>query len=224
MDIIGQISQLFIFQDLSQADLVRIKNCSSIFETKGGQVLFQEGEPAQSFFAIVSGSLKVYKASPDGNEQILHIQYPGDFIAEATLFDTGLYPANCSTLSTCQLIRINSEEFRKLLQGSPSLCFKIMSAYSKRLRQMTKLVGSLSLQDIKSRLADYLLSNANWQVQPGVCQLSISKKELAALLGTIPETLSRTLKFFQKKGLIRLENYGKTIWLEQPSDLKNRFY
>ena len=78
----------------------------------------------------------------------------------------------------------------------------MMSSYSKRLRQFVSKIEDLSLKDIKSRLAGYLLENSTIENGKTVCRLTYSKKELASLLGTIPETLSRSFAFLKQKGLI----------------------
>ena len=99
-----------------------------------------------------------------------------------------------------------------------------MGLYSKKLRYLARLVEELSLYNIKDRLALYLLKKAIEKDGQTVCRLSITQKELAFLLGTIPETLSRTLHYFQKKKLIQVVSKGTEIILKDPSRLKSEIF
>lgn len=95
---------------------------------------------------------------------------------------------------------------------------KMMSSYSKRLRQFVLKIEELSLKDIKSRLAGYLLKNSKVENNKTVCRLKYSKKELSSLLGTIPDTLSRSFAFLKQKGLIVEED--NLILIPDPDKLK----
>ena len=96
-----------------------------------------------------------------------------------------------------------------------------MASYSRRLRQLTSLIEELSLYDTKLRLAKHLLKHAKTVDNRLVCSLDISKKELASLLGTIPETLSRTLQYWQKKGFITIQDKGKSIVILNSDELQS---
>lgn len=192
----------FLFQSITRAQLELIEPAISMKVTKKGEYLFSEGQAATAFFIIVKGSLKIFKLSAEGNEQILHIQKPGDLVAEAIIFDFETYPAYCQALENSELIRISKERFLELLSKFPEISFQIMKAYSRRLRQLVNKIEELSLYDIKARLANYLIQNSHLQNGRYVIPLNFSKKDLASLLGTIPETLSRTLNFFKIKKII----------------------
>jgi CRP/FNR family transcriptional regulator len=105
------------------------------------------------------------------------------------------------------------------LKRHPELSLKMMSAYSKRLRQFVSKIEELSMRDIRSRLAGYLLTNSKAEKGVTVCRLKYSKKELAALLGTIPETLSRALSFLKHQGLITEKD--KSIVIPDTGKLRN---
>jgi CRP-like cAMP-binding protein len=94
----------------------------------------------------------------------------------------------------------------------------MMSGYSKRLRQFVAKIEELSLKDMKSRLANYLLENSKVEKGITVCRLKYSKKELSSLLGTIPETLSRSFAFLKQKGLI--VERDNVIIIPDPNKLK----
>ena len=128
------------------------------------------------------------------------------------------YPASCSALEDATLVRISREGFLDLIKKYPELSLKIMSGYSKRLRQFVAKIEELTVKDMKSRLAHYLLENSVVENGKTVCHLTHSKKELSSLLGTIPETFSRTLAFFKQQKLVT-EN-DNTIVIPDPKKLK----
>lgn len=221
MDIRRFLSNIFLFSSFTEEEFARLESSASLKRfPKGGEV-FLEGMDASAFFAVVSGKVKIYKLSPEGKEHILHIHGPGDLVAEAAIFDSMLYPASCMALEDSNLVRIQREGFLTLIKSHPELALKMMSGYSRRLRQFVSKIEELSLKDIKSRLVNYLLENSAVENNTTVCRLKYSKKELSALLGTIPETLSRALTFLKQRNLIIEE--GNTIIIPNPDKLKNIF-
>lgn len=202
MDIRKFLSNIFLFSSFVENELNLLESSTSLKKVGKREQIFSEGLDASAFFIVVSGKVKIYKVSPDGKEHTLHIHGPGDLVAEAAIFDSMVYPASCMALEDSTLIRITREGFLNLIKKHPELSLKMMSSYSKRLRQFVSKIEELSLKDIKSRLASYLLENSNVENGTTVCRLKYSKKELSSLLGTIPETLSRSFAFLKQKGLI----------------------
>lgn len=219
MDITNFLSKIFLFESLSKDQIELVEASTSMKRIAKSEHLFMEGQLASAFFIIVSGKVKIYKLSVAGNEQILHIQTTGDLVAEAAIFDRQAYPAFCQALEDTLLIRISKDNFLQLLRHHPEITFKIMSSYSRRLRQFVAMIEELLLHDIKSRTANHLITNSTVEQNQNVYTLSLSKKDLASVLGTIPETLSRTLQFFKKEKIIS-EQENKIIILN-PIKLKS---
>ncbi len=201
------ISDIFLFASLDESQLELVASFCSIKTYSKNEHFFLEGDNASTFYSILSGKVKIYKLSEDGVEQILEIHETGNIFAEAAIFDRETYPAYASALEETTVIRIPKKEFIDLLISNPEISINIINAYSKRLRHFVNLVENLSLHDIKSRLAKYLLDNSSIKDETNVVNLDISKKELASILGTIPETLSRTLRIFKKENII-IESKG----------------
>lgn len=211
MDVSAFLVKQFLFESLTTDQVELIAESALVKEIKKGEHLFSEMQPATAFFIVVSGSVKIYKLSADGGEQILHVQRPGELVAEAIMFDFDTYPAFCQALEDTVLLRWSKKDFLNLLRHFPEITFKIMSAYSRRLRQLVAKIEELSLYDIKSRLANYLLKNYVISDNQCVVQLSLTKKDLASMLGTIPETLSRSLNYLKREKLIAEEKNGIII-------------
>lgn len=209
------LSHIFLFETLSQSELDEFASFCTQVKLPKGSTLFDEGQFVDSFYILAFGRIKLFRLSPTGDENIIHIQGDGDLIAEAAIFDDERYPANSVAIEECLLVKVPSEQFKRMLKNNPELCFKIMSAYAKRLRFLTKKIQDLTANDIKGRLANYLITHS----YKNAVTLNIPKKELAASLGTIPETLSRTLQFFKKNGLI--EENKEQILIKNPQALKD---
>jgi CRP/FNR family transcriptional regulator len=219
MSISAFLQHIFLFDSLSTEQLEAIAGFATVRTLAKGEHLFHEEQKASAFFVVKTGRLKIYRVSPEGAEHILHIQNPFDLIAEAAIFDVGKYPANCQALEDSVIIRISKSEFRDFIMKNPEIAFKIMNSYSKRLRQFVATIEDLTFMNIRSRLASFLLKQS--EAQPDgrrVATIQLSKKDLAAMLGTIPETLSRSLQFLKKEGLI-CEN-GDEIAILQPKKLQ----
>jgi CRP/FNR family transcriptional regulator, dissimilatory nitrate respiration regulator len=196
------LSNTFLFASFTEKEIDLLLASTSLKKVSRGEQIFSEGIDATAFFIVVSGKIKIYKLSPDGKEYTLHIHDPGDLVAEAAIFDSMVYPASCMALEDTTLVRMSRKEFLILIKEHPELSLKMMSGYSKRLRQFVAKIEELSLKDIKARLAGYLIENSSVENGVAVCHLSYSKKELSSLLGTIPETLSRALAFLKQRKLV----------------------
>ncbi|MCP4686214.1 MAG: Crp/Fnr family transcriptional regulator [bacterium] len=205
-----KISELF--SQLDDSALDEIASAAVTRKANRGEMLFSEGDPAHSFFIVGSGKVKVFKLSPEGKEQILMIAQTGDSVAEAALFAGGAFPASAQTMENSELLAINREKFVGLLGRNPDLAVNLIARLSGLLRQMTRLVEGLSLTDVTTRLAHYLSSQRESTGQQLVkITLSEKKTTLASQLGTIPETLSRSLAKLVREGVIAVDGPRITI-------------
>lgn len=181
-----------------------------VTETYGkGETIFSEGDDGRGFYIAESGSIKIYKVSLDGKEQILHFFGKGEPFGEVPVFTGKPFPANAMALKKSRLLFFPREAFVSLLLKDPSLALNMLAVLSMRLRQFTVQIENLSLKEVPGRLAGHLIWLSNEQNTRETVTLEISKGQLASLLGTIPETLSRILSKMAGEGLIDVN--GKTI-------------
>jgi CRP/FNR family transcriptional regulator, dissimilatory nitrate respiration regulator len=181
-----------------------------------GQVLFSEGEEATGFFVPMTGKVKLFKLSPEGRERILRIAQPGRTFAEAAIFDLGLYPANAQALDDCTVLYFPKPEILRLLHDNAQLAIHIIGGISRILRELMDQMEALTFRDVPARLSHYLLDLAGGR--SAVVRLPVSKTQLAANLGTVGETLSRTLRRLVEEDLIRVR--GRDIEILDPSGLQ----
>jgi CRP/FNR family transcriptional regulator len=199
-----------LFSELEDRSLSEIASASSIRTYGVGESFFLDGDPVHSFFIVGSGRVKVFKLSPDGKEQILMIAEPGDSFAEAAMFAGGRYPASATALEESEVVVVNRERFSGILQRDHNLAFNMIARLSELLRKLTRLVEGLSLTDVTTRLAKHLLDLLpDTDSNEATVTLTERKTILASELGTIPETLSRSLARLSREKIIAVE--GATI-------------
>lgn len=207
-----------LFAGLKEEELRRIRAIASLRQIRKKEVLFSDGEEAKGFYVILSGKVKLYKISPEGKEQILHVVSAPDAFAEAALFLEGSYPAFAEALSDCQLLFFPKIDFIQLIQKNPQLSINMIVTLSHYLKRFALLIEELSLKEVSSRIAKYLidlsLKLAKEGKSPKEVELDLSKTQLASKLGTISETLSRTLAKMKAKGIIDV-NKNKILILNR---------
>jgi CRP/FNR family transcriptional regulator, dissimilatory nitrate respiration regulator len=194
-----------LFAGLPEEDVQRIASIASSRAFKRGQMIFLEGENASAFYLVVYGRVKVFKVSPDGKEQVLHIIGGSEPFGEVPVFSGDRFPANAAALEDCQTLLFPRSAFLDLLREEPSLAMNMLAVLSKRLRGFANLVEELSLKEVPARLASYLLYLRDKGGGRDEVELDIPKNVLSALLGSVPETVSRGLNKMAAEGLITVD-------------------
>ena len=195
------------FAGLSDVDIEALMGIARVRESSRGELLFSDGEKAVGFFVVLDGKVKVYKLSPEGKERILHIIHPGGTFAEAAIFADGLYPAYAEPLQSSKLLFLPKEGFLNLLMDNGRISINMIAGLSKFLRQFANQIEDLTFKDVPSRLARYLMVLSEGVKES--LELPISKSQLASNLGTVSETLSRTLRKLSEDDLISVS--GKKV-------------
>ena len=200
-----------LFSGMTDEQLHQISRIAQDKKYKRGEAVFWEGEPANGFYVVVQGQVKIYKSSVEGKEQILHIYGPGNPFGEVPVFSGGRFPANATALEKSRLLFFARKDFIDLITAHPNLALNMLAVLSMRLRQFTVQVENLSLKEVPARLASYLIFLADEQACPDKVTLPVSKGQLASLLGTIPETLSRIFSKMTSQGFINVNGAEITI-------------
>ncbi len=211
MNIHKLVKECFLFKGLPETDINNIESIGQILKFKAKEQIFFEGDPAIGFYIIISGKVKIFKISPEGREQILHIFGPGEPFGEAAVFAGKNFPANASTMAPTTTFYIERAKFEQLLNKNPGLALNLLAILSKRLMIFARMIGDLSLKEVPARLATYLLILSS--KKDGACELELDlpKTQLASLLGTIPETLSRILSRMQRENILKVQGSKITI-------------
>ena len=209
--IINILSEAPIFKGLSEESLVQLRSIAKDKFYKKGTVVFSEGDEGDGFYVVADGRVKIFKMSSEGKEHILHIYGPGNPFGEVPVFSGQKLPANAQTLVKSHLLFFPRQSFVDLISTNPSLAMNMLAVLSKRLREFTVQIENLSLKEVPGRLAAHLIYLTRDQQNDACVRLPFSKGELASLLGTIPETLSRILNKMNGLGLIEVNGRQITI-------------
>ncbi|MFZ5775114.1 MAG: Crp/Fnr family transcriptional regulator [Thermodesulfobacteriota bacterium] len=211
MEILTFLKSVPLFGGLSEEQYEELTSILTVQEYAKGRSIFAEGDPGVGFYVVMEGVVKIYKLSLEGKEQILHIFGPGEPFAEAAVFIGSAFPAHAMALEKSRVLFIPRVAFISLIERNPSLAMNMLAALSMRLKRFAHLIEDLSLKEVPGRLAAHLLLLSEQQGGGDTVSITIGKAQLASMLGTIPETLSRILAKLAKQELISMEGSKITL-------------
>jgi CRP/FNR family transcriptional regulator len=208
--ILAILAQVPLFSGLSPAQLAGLENNSAVLRLDKGRIIFLEGTPATTSYVLLSGQVKIYKSSPEGKEQILHVLDRGEPFAEVPMFQGGPYPASAMAIKPSRVLAVEKDVLVRLMERDAGLALAMLAALSARLRQMSTLIGQLTLREVPARLGAYLLHLSGEQRSQSI-SLDITKGHLAGFLGATREAVSRALAKLAEAGVIAMDNRMITI-------------
>jgi CRP/FNR family transcriptional regulator, dissimilatory nitrate respiration regulator len=209
-----------LFAGLPPDDLSAIAAITLVKALEKGDYLFREADPSQGVFIVQKGALNIHRVNAMGKEQVIHIFRAGESFAEAALTSPTGYPADARAVESSSVLMVRKVELLGLLKRQPELALRMIASMSFHLRTLVSQLEDMTLKDVETRLANWLLKRcpAPESPKPATVVLGTSKIVLAAELGTISETLSRTLAKLRGQGLIEVK--GKTFVLPCPQKLQ----
>lgn len=196
-----------IFAGLATQDLENIADLVSVKVLGKGDYLFHEGDSSHGFYLVQKGAISVHRVSPAGKEQVIHVFRAGESFAEATLGTESGYPADARAVENSQVFLVQKSGFIELLKRQPELALRMLAAMSAHLRVIVGQLDDLTRKDVETRLVNWLLKRCpNPEVDaPTTIVLSMTKRALAAEIGTVSETLSRTLAKLRTQKLLQVD-------------------
>jgi len=222
MELIELLKKPLLFSGLNNADLAELATITVRRAFRKGESIFCEGEQANGFYLLLSGSIKLCRISPDGREKVLHFVQPRETFAEAAFFGDGKYPAEARAMEGGEVLYLPREGFMELMARNPGFALNLVVSLSLMLRRFARQIEELSFNDVTSRLASFLLRRADEKSTSygGITylELGIKKGELASRLGTASETISRTFKKLKEEGIIEVQ--GSKVIIHQMEKLQ----
>ncbi len=188
-----------LFADLNDESLADLQDIVKLRMFQPGEVLFWRGKKADGFYLITDGEVEVFCSGENGREQILHTFSDGELCGEVPLFEGGVYPASARARGELITLYIPGSDFLDIAYENPQILLEMLAVLSRRLKKFVNLVESLSLKDVTTRLMNYLRNRSD---DAGKVVLDCSKAELAARIGTVPETISRSFRKLRTVGFI----------------------
>lgn len=195
-----------IFVDLDDAAIDRLAARCVARTYPAGTLLFTAGEECRGLYIVESGRVRIFRVSPEGREQVLHVEGPGHAVAELPLLDGGAYPASAMTMEDSRLAFLPRAEFEQLYRTNPDAAHAIIRSLGRRLRHLVQVAETLAFRDVAARLAMLLARYADRggrSTDGGVeIRLDRTQEEIAMEIGAARESVSRAFKQLQRKELI----------------------
>jgi len=219
VSIIETIGSAPLFQGLDRKNLEEISFICEMRTVKKGTIIFTDGDPCDGFYVVETGKVKIFKLSFGGKEQILHLYGPGKPFGEVPVFTGKHFPASAMAMTDATLIFFPRKSFVELISAHPDLALNMLAVLSMRLREFTVMVENLALKEVPARLASYLMILLGEKGNKSPVKLPVSKTQLAGLLGTTPETISRILTRMVNDSIIKVDN--RMITIHDPEGLSD---
>jgi CRP/FNR family transcriptional regulator, dissimilatory nitrate respiration regulator len=208
-----------LFMGLPAADISAIASFVIQKRLDKGDYLFREGSRGEGFYIVQKGAINVHRVGSGGKEQVIHLFRPIESFAEATLATEGGYPADARATEPTTVLLVPKTNFVDLLRKYPELSLRMLGSMSQHLRVIVGLLDDLTLKDIETRLANWLLKQCPRPMSNGAVEIKLdrTKRVLAAEMGITSETLSRTLAKLRDQKILRVS--GRSIVITQPRKL-----
>jgi CRP/FNR family transcriptional regulator len=205
MEIIDILENIDFFKGVSKKGRQALASICQPKTLKKNEVLFSEGDPGQSLFILVTGSVRIFKSAPNGRDTIIKVIQPGELFAEVILFEKETYPASAEAIKTSSVYVLPKRQFHALLDAQDFRNDFILMLMKKQ-RYLAEKLHALSAYDVEERFIRFLIEQYG---KKNEYYMALSKKDLASSIGTIPETLSRLLARMQREGKISVK--GKAV-------------
>jgi CRP/FNR family transcriptional regulator len=209
LDPVETLRRVPFFAVLPPEELKALASHCVVRHVMKDEMLVGEGDPCEGLFVVQSGAIKLFKMAENGREQILVIERAGSTVGELPIFDGGNFPASVVAVDDSMLLFLPKREFLELCQRNSEVAFALIRSLAWRFRYLTSLVEELSLKEVSHRLARFLRDRA---LKSGVrtkrgleFPLQETNQEIGAEIGTVRDLVSRNLRRFVDRGIIRLE-------------------
>lgn len=194
-------------------ELNRISANKSFNYYKKGQVIFHEGNRPFGVYCIYEGKVKVSQMGADGREQIIRLAKPGDTLGYRSLIQNSKYSASAIAIDDTQVCFIPATDFLRLIENNSSVATDVMKMLAKALGEVQEKMIHMAVKPVRERLAEalLLLKNTYQKDNSQPFTISLSREDLAAIVGTAKETVIRTLSEFKDEGLVKTKGSAITI-------------
>lgn len=192
----------------SKLDLTALEDISRfIFERKlaAGEIILWEGEEDEVLYFVISGLLKLFVTSTEGREFVVRIVYGGDSVNDDAIFDTGPNILSAMSMSPVVLYGLRQQDLAEILHSHPQVNLSITQVFAARQRYFVRLTTELVFKNVTARLARLLLEREKL-VHAGAKELRVTQQEMASMIGTVREIVSRSLRDLETMGAISLRH------------------
>jgi len=220
--IIGILKKVPLFSVLEERELTELAALGNTRRIRKDELIFLQGDPGRHFFTILQGRVRIFLQDARGREVILSLLTDEDFFGEMSLLDGKARSASAQAMAETRVFSIGHDEFYRFLERNSSVALKLLRFLSERLRRADEIIENLALLSVKGRLARLL---ADWGQRDGKTvegklhfKLPMPKTQIAQMLGTSRETVSRMMSEMHDEGTIQMD--GNAISVEAIDRLK----
>lgn len=212
------LAEVEIFGSLPAQTLAELAPHFREYALVKGEYLFFEGDKSERIYIALRGRIKVVRHSSDGKEVLLEVVPAGRPFALLSGIERYPLSASAVAMEDCTLLSIDSDHFLKLLGANPELSMSVIHDLVGRLRDARDRIRSLALERVEQRIARVLLTLADSvgkRVEGRVIlDLSLTRQDIASMVGTTVESAIRTMSRFQKDGILKTGHGGRIEILE----------
>jgi CRP/FNR family transcriptional regulator, dissimilatory nitrate respiration regulator len=220
--IAGTLRSCQLFSGLPASDVATIAGFATLRRLEKDSYLFHEGDPSEGFYVVQKGAINVHRVSAAGKEQVIYVFRAGESFAEASMAVERGYPANARAIEPSSIVVVPKAPFLALLGRRPDLGLRMLGSMSQHLRVLVGLVEDLTLKDVETRVVNWLVKRCGRDASGELTiELSMTKRVLAAELGTSSETLSRTFAKLRDDELLDVK--GNALRVRDVDALRARF-
>jgi len=203
-----------IFRDLGNEALDQLCRYARHMSLKRGATLFSKGDPGNSLFAVISGTVKISVSSPDGRNAILNLINAGETFGEIAVLDGQARSTDAIANTNCELFVIDRRDFLPFVRSQPELAMKFIELLCTRLRWTSDQVEQVILQDLPGRLASALLGlTEKRKLEPESRTIAITQQEISEMVGMTRESINKQLRVWASRSWVRLE-HGAIVVLD----------
>ncbi len=211
--LVAQFKDVYLLEMLDEKQTEKMVQMSTLINLAARETLFEAGQPAQRFYLLKSGQIKLYCISADGDEKVMEIIHPSQTFAEAIIFmQRQVYPLSAEAIKKSEVLSFSMQTFKEILECSTESCFKLMGSMSRRLHSRIHEINNLTLHNATYRLVVFLLEQLPAEaVEFSQIHLTTPKSVVASRLAIQPETFSRILTRLTRNGLIEVKGNDITL-------------
>jgi CRP/FNR family cyclic AMP-dependent transcriptional regulator len=203
-----------IFCDLESEAFDQLCRYAKHATLKRGATLFSKGDPGNSLFAVISGTVKMSISSPDGRSAIFNLIGPGEIFGEIAVLDGQSRTADATANTNCEIFVIDRREFLPFVRSHPALAMKFIELLCAKLRWTSDQVEQVILQNLPGRLASALIRLAEkHKLAPGDQTIAVTQQEISEMVGMTRESINKQLRVWATRKWVRLE-HGAIVVLD----------
>jgi CRP/FNR family transcriptional regulator, cyclic AMP receptor protein len=206
-----------VFCELEPEALDQLGRYAKHVTLKRGTTIFSKGDPGNSLYAVISGTVKMSISAPDGRSAILNLIGPGEIFGEIAVLDGRDRTADAIANTNCEMLVIDRREFIPFVRSQPTVAMKFIELLCGRLRWTSDQVEQIILQNLAGRLASALIRlSEKRKLEPAAPTIAITQQEISEMVGMTRESINKQLRAWEERNWVRLEHGAIVVLKSEP--------